>query len=429
MKCEIKELNCLYKISHLFEENITLDETLQKICEIVQMSFFYDKEITSVKIDFNGKVYKTDNYKHTKWSINKKISVDGFDDGLFEVSYIEKVKNLLTDSPFTEGEIDMVNDISGRLFRVIKRKMDEQELIKTKEEYQSLFRNMPVGFYRNNLDGKILLCNEAYAKIWGKDSVDEMYQMDLDRECKKRKYPRDKFIKAIKEDGEVINFVTEWRDSKGEIIWTLENSRLLKDKNGKPKYFEGMIKDITKRKIAENRLMESYMHLGSINRQVEILANLNKYKDSENKQNAYDMILKSIFALSKPAFGCLLKFNNHNSKIKVLSSSLDQNTEINIIENFKTQDIDCIRCLFDELSTKRGAFSDSDIKKLKFIHEYGLKYYIALPLLIGKKLLGEIVLCFRGSVKFTLQELEFYEVFANQSSYLLLNLLGYDIKN
>ena len=63
----IKELNCLYGITRLAESGPdSLEEFLRRVANILPPSWQYP-EITCARITFDGTVYKTGNFKSTRW--------------------------------------------------------------------------------------------------------------------------------------------------------------------------------------------------------------------------------------------------------------------------------------------------------------------------------------------------------------------------
>ena len=136
---------------------------------------------------------------------------------------------------------------------ITKRKRAEEELRASEQRYRLLFERNLAGVYRTTLDGRVLDCNESYARIFGYDSQEEalarrasgLYFDAADRE---------KFIAQLREQGTLIN--AEWclRRKDGSPVWILENSSLIEGEEGAPTSIQGTLVDITKRKRAERLL-------------------------------------------------------------------------------------------------------------------------------------------------------------------------------
>ena len=50
----------------------------------------------------------------------------------------------------------------------------EEELKQSEENYRSIFENVQEGIFRSTLDGRITLCNQALATMFGYESPEEM---------------------------------------------------------------------------------------------------------------------------------------------------------------------------------------------------------------------------------------------------------------
>lgn len=128
----VKELECLYGFSKIVEErNISLDEMFQEIVNIIPPSWQYS-DIACARMVFENKVFRTDNFKETKWSQSSDIVVKGKNVGFVEVGYRKKIPEFGKD-PFLEEERKVLDVIAGRLGRTIERMRAEEALVKQKE--------------------------------------------------------------------------------------------------------------------------------------------------------------------------------------------------------------------------------------------------------------------------------------------------------
>ena len=146
---------------------------------------------------------------------------------------------------------------------ISERKRVEEALQNSEKKYRDLFNDDLTGNYITTAEGKILLCNLSFAKIYGYDSVDEimkepalsLYQSPKDRQ---------QFINLIIEKKKLELFEEKiiCRDGKEKII--LENTVGEFDENNKLVLLKGYIIDITERKRAEEELRESEERFRSV---------------------------------------------------------------------------------------------------------------------------------------------------------------------
>lgn len=133
----------------------------------------------------------------------------------------------------------------------------EENLRQSETEYKSIFENAPFGIYRTSLDGKILMGNQHLLKMLECESFEELAQRDLQKEGFDTNSPRKSFLNKIDQHGEIRNLESAWITCKGNTVIVNESARMIYDKDGNLVCFEGMVEDITERKLAEIALKEN----------------------------------------------------------------------------------------------------------------------------------------------------------------------------
>lgn len=151
----------------------------------------------------------------------------------------------------TNGEIYAVQIISHD---ITERKKAEQALKEAEEGFRSLFENAVIGLYRTTPDGRILMANPALVRMLGYTSFEELTSRNLEEVGFEPEYPREAFKDRIERDGMVIGLESAWRRKDGVTVFIRESARIVKDKDGRPLYYEGTVEDITRRKHAEEQI-------------------------------------------------------------------------------------------------------------------------------------------------------------------------------
>jgi len=159
----LKELNCLYGISHLLERpDTTIEELLEGIVEIIPPSWQYP-EIACARITLDGREYRTENLIETPWRQAQDIFVHGERAGAVEVLYREERPDG-DEGPFMKEERSLLNAVAERIGQAIGRKRTEEALRKREEEIRkneavvrSLLEATPVGV--------ALLVNRVHVKV------------------------------------------------------------------------------------------------------------------------------------------------------------------------------------------------------------------------------------------------------------------------
>jgi PAS domain S-box-containing protein len=138
---------------------------------------------------------------------------------------------------------------------VTERKRTEAALQRSEERYRALFDRNLAGVYRTALEGTMLECNEAFARIFGHASR-EAAARDLAQSRYHSPDERSRFVARLLEDGVVLNHEFEGRHLSGRQLWLLENAHLVPaDAPGEGRVIEGTLVDITERKLAEQALL------------------------------------------------------------------------------------------------------------------------------------------------------------------------------
>jgi len=265
----IKELNCLYGLSHLAERrDITLEEIFQGLGELIPPSWQYP-EITAVRITFNGFQFKTDNFRKTAWFQSADIKIHNQKAGTIEVCYRKK-RPVFDEGPFTNEERNLLNALAERLGDIIERKQAEKALAEEHNLLRTLIDNMPDYIYVKNAQSHFVLNNVAHQRSIGVTSQEELKgKTDLDVFPKKlaAQYYADE--KKIMRSGKaLLNREEMFKDAEDNDQWVLATKVPLRDSMGKIMGLVGISRDITARKMAEEALKAANQQLKASEQQL-----------------------------------------------------------------------------------------------------------------------------------------------------------------
>jgi diguanylate cyclase (GGDEF)-like protein/PAS domain S-box-containing protein len=146
---------------------------------------------------------------------------------------------------------------------VTEARLREEQLEQAESEFRSLFENSIVGIYRSSIDGRQLRANPALARLNGFSSEEEMLQSGeyLARDWYVDPGRRDEFSAIMQREGRVSDFVSEvYRVRTRERFWVSESAWIVRDSDGNPLYYEGMVIDATDRKKAESEIQHLALH-------------------------------------------------------------------------------------------------------------------------------------------------------------------------
>jgi len=116
-----------------------------------------------------------------------------------------------------------------------------------------ILRSLEDGFLRADKKGCIIMANEAIANMCGFSSPEEMIGLPMKKLYSNPK-ERDVLLKKIHDDGKLLNCEVELLRKDGSCFWSLNNIKTFSDEKGNVLGTEGVIRDITKLKTAEEKL-------------------------------------------------------------------------------------------------------------------------------------------------------------------------------
>jgi PAS domain S-box-containing protein len=127
----------------------------------------------------------------------------------------------------------------------------KKDLNTFEESYQDLFNNNLAGTYRTTLDGKIIDCNDSFAKMLGYSSKVELLDLNA-TDLYFSQSDRNKFLTDLKQNIVLRANTCLLKRRDGSRCWILENTFL-----DKGNYIVGTVIDISERERVEESLLEA----------------------------------------------------------------------------------------------------------------------------------------------------------------------------
>ena len=160
---------------------------------------------------------------------------------------------------------------------ITQLKQAEQALRQAEEKYRAIYENSVEGIFQTTRDGHFLSANPALARMYGYGSQEEVVAAltDIEHQLYVDPTRRDEFSRLMREHGEVSGFESQVYRKDKSIIWISESARTAKDPAGNFLYYEGIVEDITLRKLAElEREKAREAALESARTKAQFLANM-----------------------------------------------------------------------------------------------------------------------------------------------------------
>jgi diguanylate cyclase (GGDEF)-like protein/PAS domain S-box-containing protein len=160
---------------------------------------------------------------------------------------------------YVESEKAVLTFVAQHVAAALSHKRAVEALRASEERYRQLFERNLAGVFRTTADGRVLDCNEAFARLYGYSGLDDLRSIDASA-----LYPepldRTVFLERLRSAGALANHEARGRRRDGSLIWTLENVTFLPGGDGEPAILEGTIFDITERKRAEAQIQHLAFH-------------------------------------------------------------------------------------------------------------------------------------------------------------------------
>ncbi|MCG8435849.1 MAG: PAS domain S-box protein, partial [Gammaproteobacteria bacterium] len=192
----------------------------------------------------------------------RKRRQEGYRDTLeYEINLLHKDGNSRVLVTAKVGAINYNNDVAtiGTVRNITTERKNQNALAEAERKYRSIFENAAEGIYQTSIDGKFISANPALAWLLGYNSAQELVEhtADISTQVYVDPHHRNRLLKLINEKGSVKNVEAEIYRRGGTTIWISENSKILRDDDGNPLWYEGTLVDITSRKLIEAALQES----------------------------------------------------------------------------------------------------------------------------------------------------------------------------
>jgi diguanylate cyclase (GGDEF)-like protein/PAS domain S-box-containing protein len=144
-------------------------------------------------------------------------------------------------------------------FRDVTMRVGAERALRASEtRYRSLYERNLAGFFRSTLEGRILECNDSFARIFGFASTEEALAFPA-VELYGTLRERERFLERLREQRVIVNEETCLRRPDGSVLWVLESNAFVEEPGHAP-VIEGTLIDITDRKRAEEQVEHQAYH-------------------------------------------------------------------------------------------------------------------------------------------------------------------------
>ncbi len=136
-----------------------------------------------------------------------------------------------------------------------KLEKSKKQLQESEEHKRQLLDSLKDGIYQcePHIEGVFTWVNQACAEIFGYKSTEEMIGTKV-RDIYVDPNDRMTLIEKLERDGICLNFACNCKKKNGDFLYTERTTNIIKDEKGKSICIEGIIRDITERRRAEEQI-------------------------------------------------------------------------------------------------------------------------------------------------------------------------------
>lgn len=147
---------------------------------------------------------------------------------------------------------------TGTVRDITDERAHQVALLNAESKYRELFQHSVMGMFQSHPDGRLLVCNDALARIIGyADATSLQVGMQHMRDFYAHSGDRDHMIARLLRDGRVDGVVFVARHRDGREVMVELSARTVFSADGTPLYIEGSAQDVTARRVAEMALQQS----------------------------------------------------------------------------------------------------------------------------------------------------------------------------
>gem|GEM_PF-3236327 len=269
LKERLKKLECLMNISQEIQANVSARSVIPTILKMLPASYQFP-DITCMRLEYKGDVYKTENYKETQWGQKVNIYEGKNIVGQITVRYLENPGDYY-EGPFLQEERHLISAVAFLFSSFSRRLLVENE----NKMLRKAVEQNPVSILICDSEGKIEFVNAEYQKSSGY-SESELIGKNPSI-LNSNTHPPEFFKKmwdTLKSGsiwtGDILN-----KNKSGDLYWEHGSISPIYDERATLTHFVEVKENITERKKIEEQLFQAKINAEKANKsKSEFLANI-----------------------------------------------------------------------------------------------------------------------------------------------------------
>lgn len=251
----IKEQSCLYRISSLNEQELSIDQLLKEAVAILPSGWQYS-DIAEAAIEFDGTTYATPGYRESKWTMSSQTEIRKGCSLVAKVVYPE-MRSGHNEELFLKEEQDLIDSVINHLSLKIDQVISQQELEEKQQLLDKAYQLARIGTWEFNMLTHELYWSPVTKEVHG---FGQDYEPDLESTIKLFKEGVNREIFEQAAWNAIEN--EEPFDVELKIISGLGDERWIRA-TGEPEYKDGVCTRFygISQNVSDRRQAEEDLHL------------------------------------------------------------------------------------------------------------------------------------------------------------------------
>ncbi|MDD1700072.1 MAG: PAS domain S-box protein [Methanoregula sp.] len=144
---------------------------------------------------------------------------------------------------------------------VLHRRRTDDALKESEKLYRSVIENIQDVFYRSDKEGNLIMASPSWARMLGYDSLEDCIGFNIAEKFYFEPQCRKEFLDAVYNNGSVSDYEVVLKRRDGSPLYVSTNSHLFYDDTGPLIGVEGIVRDISERHIAAERIRNDISRL------------------------------------------------------------------------------------------------------------------------------------------------------------------------
>ncbi len=294
--------------------------------------------------------------------------------------------------------------------RAIMVQAQQQKALRdTITRYRDLFNNVPVGVYRSTPSGEILDTNPAMIKLLRYPDRARLLSINA-IELYANPEDRMRWRETLANSGDVCTIEVRFKRYDGTTFWAKNSARLIRSPDGTPRYYEGILEDVTERREAEEALRAQTDELQTRER---YLTQLNDITRAAVETSNFDKMLQLLadrMGELIQADGCFITLWDENLEAAVPAAAYGE-----LRENYpKLGPVTDEPTMTAEVLNAGHPLAIEDVFNSPYVsprlaRRFPTRSILGIPLIVDDRKLGAALIAFNERHTFTEEELALSE--------------------